>query len=271
VDKKQMIKKELNKTIKIENGILKKENRVILGNKAEIVAEKINDKLPFDVKEKFKNAFKKSLQSVTTKGIKIIEKTYDRKKLSDLYIEDTELFKKEIKRRNLRAVEKRAKRKAILNTGISTMEGTAVGFMGILTALADVPVFISIIMKHLNETALHYGFDYDTDLERAYMFKIISMSVADREKKQIYSKEIDKIGYSIDVGDIIEINNREIIEETASNLSEYVSMAILLGSIPLAGFVFGGINNYRFMSHVAKIANVKYKKRYLYRMMTMDN
>lgn len=266
-DKTRLIKKELEKTIKQEKRYLQKDLKLIFEDQVSNITENINKKLPFDVKEKFNEAFRKGFSYVFDKGVKHIEKTYNKEKLLNGYLKDTELFNIENKKRNLLAVEKKVRKKGLLNKGISTIEGAAVGFMGIITALADVPIFISVIIKQLNETALHYGFNYNTDKERVYMLKIIAMSIAEKEAKIYLSKEIDKIGYSLDTNHSIEVYLEESIRETSSNLSEFMTTAILLQSIPVAGFIFGGLNNYQFINHITKAANLKYKKRYLYKMM----
>ncbi len=271
MDEKKLIKKELEKTIKQEERIMKQKSQRFLEDRVGDVKEKINKKLPFDLKKKFEEAFSKSFLLVFTKGIGVIEKTYDKQKLIRVFTEDSKKFRTSVKKRNLKTAERRVKKKILLNRGISAAEGSIVGFMGIMTALADVPVFISVLIKNLNEISLHYGFDYDSENEKIYMLKLISMSIAQSEMKQKYSKEIDKIGYGIDLGDYPGMELEEVIGSTSESLAEYMSSAILMQSIPVAGFIFGGLNNFGFMGNLSKIANVKYKKRYLYKMMEVKS
>ncbi len=267
MEEKKIIKRELEKTIKQEERIIKQKNRLFLEDRVGNLKEKINRKLPFDLKKRFEQAFFKSFTMVFNKGIGIIEKTYDKEKLIKGFHEDSTRFKKSVKKRNLKTAERRVKKKILLNRGISTAEGSIVGFMGIMTALADVPVFISVLIKSLNEISLHYGFDYDSENEKIYMLKLISMSIAQGEKKRKVSKEIDRIGYGIDLEESSNFQLEGVIQSTSESLAEYMSSAILMQSIPVAGFILGGLNNFGFMGNLSKTANVKYKKRYLYRMM----
>ncbi len=265
---KRLIKKELKKTLKKEQKIIKQDNHFIFEKQTCDIREKINNKLPFDIEKKFTNAFEKSFSTVFNKGIKYIERTYNKQKLMDDFEGDIKKFSYSIKKRNLNASERRVKRKILINQGLSTVEGAAVGFMGILTALADVPIFISVLIKNLNEISLQYGFDYNTESEKIVMLNIISMSISEGENRLMYSQNIDKIGYRIDLGEEIDVQLEEVIQGTSQALAEYMTTAILLQSIPFAGFVFGGLNNFRFTGNLSKVANIKYKKRYLHKMMT---
>lgn len=262
-----MIKKEIEKTIRQEQKILSKNNHAFIEEKYKELANKLNDKLPFDAKEKFIEAFRKGFVSVFQKGGKYIEKTYNVEKMKKEYQNNIARFNIDDTKQRLRAVEKKAKMKALLNTSISTIEGAAVGFMGLGTALADVPIFIGVIIKHLNETAVHYGFDYKLEEEKIFMLNVIAMSVSTLDQKEMYSKAADKIGYGIDINFPEEQSLEEAIQETSEVIAEFITTSKLLQSIPVAGSVLGGLNNYKFMNHISSVANIKYKKRYLYKMM----
>lgn len=269
--KRKIIKQELDKTIKQEQKLLMKKNSSFLEERTKKFADDINEKLPFDAKEKLTEAFKKGFVSVFEKGGKYIDKTYNIKKIKTEHKKNIDRFNIDHTKKNLRAVEKSAKMKALLNTSISTVEGAAVGFMGITTAIADVPFFIGVIMKHLNETALNYGFDYNLEDERVFMLNIIAMSISKEEEKTMYSKAADKVGYSIDTNCSIDETLEDAIADTAEVIAEFITTSKLLQSIPVAGSILGGINNYKFMNHVGLTANVKYKKRYLYKMMASSS
>ncbi len=268
--KRKLIKQEINKTIKQEQRLLMKSNRDFLEETAKSLADNVNEKLPFDAKELFIEAFRKGFVSVFEKGGKYIDKTYNIEKMKTEYQKNVDRFNIDHTKKNLRAVEKSAKIKALFNTGISTIEGAAVGFMGLATAVADVPFFIAVVMKHLNETAMNYGFDYDLKEERLFMLNIITMSVSKEEQKHTYSKAADKIGYSIDTNQSIDQTLEEAIQNTSEVIAEYITTSKLLQSIPFAGSILGGVNNYKFMSHIGLVANIKYKKRYLYKMMVSE-
>lgn len=265
--KKILIKTEINRTIKQEQNILKKDNSFFLEQQTKNFVNNINNKIPFNAKEKFMNAFSKGFIYVFEKGEKYIEKTYDKEKMLDEYTKDIARFNIDNKKRYLRTTERKAKMKTFLNTGISTIEGTAVGFMGLATALADVPVFISVLIKQLNEIALHYGFDYQREEEKIFMLNIIETSVLQEERKLMASKLVDQIGYSIDIDHSINQTLKETVENTSKAMADFITASKLMQSIPVAGSILGGINNYKFMSYIGDLANIKYKKRYLYKMM----
>lgn len=72
---------------------------------------------------------------------------------------------------------------------------------------------------------------YNSKEERAFILNIISASANKTSEKIVYSEEIDRIGYKIDVN----INIDEMIREASRNLSENIILAKVIQGVPIIG------------------------------------
>ena len=63
---------------------------------------------------------------------------------------------------------------------VSTVEGVGLGILGI--GLPDIVLFLSVILKGTYETALQYGFSYDTPEERMYILRLLETAMSKGEQ-----------------------------------------------------------------------------------------
>lgn len=249
--------KRLNK--KEERILNKKDNRFIK-SKINPVMDKVQDKIPEKLRATLETAFLKGFELVFEKGNIVIEKTYNKDRLMSDHVVNDYILEKKLNRRNMNTLDKYARNSNRFNTSLSLVEGSVLGFFGI--GLPDIPLFIGVIMKTINEIALNYGFDYKNDNEKAFILKIISAAMSEGEDKIRINDEISILGEAIDKNLEINIDLDSLIKETAKILSDALLVGKFIQGIPFVGIV-GGTINYTIIKKIAKYGQVKYKKRYL--------
>ena len=257
---KKVIFNQKKKLMKREEKLLNKKENMYIKNKISPIKEKLEEKVPVKMMDMFEKAFEKGFYYVLEKGTVIIEKSYNIEKLKSKADINEYILNKKINNKNLSRIDKTAKKGALINKGITTVEGTMLGILGI--GLPDVPIFIGVILKTVYEICLNYGFSYDSEEETAFILHIICASANTTPERIIYSNEADKIGYNIDnkFPNKIEIN--KIIEITSKNLSRNLILAKVIQGIPIIG-VYGGLSNYKLIRDISEVASIKYKKRLL--------
>ncbi|MCE5220339.1 MAG: EcsC family protein [Clostridium sp.] len=257
---KRVILSQKNKLMKREDKLLNKKENLYIKNKISPIKEKLEEKIPAKMIDTFQKAFEKGFYYVFKKGTVIIEKSYNLEKLkNEADINEYILFK-QINNKNLNRIDKKAKKGAFINKGITTVEGVGLGVLGI--GFPDIPVFIGIILKTVYEICLNYGFNYDSEEEKAFVLNIICTSANKTAERILYSNEADRIGYNIDNNFHNEVDMNKMIEVTSRNLSENIILSKIIQGVPIIG-VYGGISNYILIRDISKIASIKYKKRLL--------
>ena len=224
------------------------------------LTDKVEDKIPEELYNKLQQAFYIGFKTVFEKGNGLIEKTYDRDKLMlDHEVYDAS-FEKINKKKSLKRINKLAGKGNMVNMGISAVEGTGLGLLGI--GLPDIPLFIGVVLKSIYEISLSYGYDYREEQEQYFILKLIEAALASDEEKQEKNLALDKlIGYLVSeepLGYDIEMQMRQTADCMAADM---VCIKFLQG-LPLLG-VIGGPANVIYCKKISDYAKVKYQKRYL--------
>ena len=248
--------KELSALLKKERRFLKmRENK-----KESFINRKLSAVVPKKLQGTLDKAFAKAFGLVFEKGTKVIEKTYNKEGLEiDFYENDYRNGVLESKK-TLRAFSKKAKNAGNRNLLFSGAAGIGMGIFGI--GIPDIPVFTGLLLKSVYEIALDYGFDYDSEKERAFILWVIGGAVS-------YGENIDKINEKIDRFIKTEklpedYDREEAIKSAASNLSKELLYMKFVQGIPIVGAI-GGFYAAVYMKRINEFANIKYKKRMLFK------
>lgn len=258
--KEKVLSDQKNKLIKREEKFFNKKENEYIKNKILPIKEKLEEKIPPKMIDTFEKAFEKGFYYVFEKGTLIIEKSYNLERLKSEADINEYILSKRINNTNLSRIDKKVKKGVLINKGITTAEGTVLGALGI--GIPDIPVFIGIILKTVYEICLNYGFNYNSNEEKAFILNIICASANKTGEKIIYSSDADRIGYNIDneIYNAIDINN--MIKITSRNLSENIVLSKVIQGFPIIG-VYGGLSNYMLIRDISEVASIKYKKRLL--------
>ncbi len=248
--------------------------------------EALEERIPQKVLVNLKKAFGKAFELVFEKGTGIIEKTYPKEEMEkDFQIQDY-AFELKGKRKELKKMKAASSKRNLKNLTISTVEGAGLGFLGI--GLPDIAVFTGMILKGTYETALHYGFAYDTLEERLFLLKLLEASVskgevwkrcneeADRMIEDLVSRQSASQGQSlqqsvsegqssrqsVSEGQSSQQGAAEQLAKTADAFAVDMLAAKFIQGLPIIG-IAGGLSNPVYYSRIMKYVQLKYRKRYL--------
>ena len=252
----KVIRKHLRKIQQKEEKFLLKTGGGIL----KPITDKVEDKIPPELYDKLQQAFYLGFKTVFEKGSGIIEKTYDRDELMIHHRVYDQSFDLIDKKKGLKGMNKMAGQNNLKNLGITAVEGSGLGLLGI--GLPDIPVFIGVVLKSIYEISLSYGYDYRKNDEQYFILKLLEASLASDDEKEAASMQVDKlIDYYVKEGPIgydIDFQMRQTAEAFAADM---LCLKFIQG-LPLVG-VIGGAANVAYCKKISDYAKIKYQKRYL--------
>lgn len=253
-DKRTPLQKEWEKLEVQEQKFLQKR----LEKNESILNQKLEEKIPPKLQGTLDAAFAKAFALIFEKGTGVIEKTYQREKLEQDY--QVRQYTADVKQdsKSLRAFSKKARDTGTKNLLLSGASGIGMGVLGI--GLPDIPVFTGMILKNIYETALHYGYSYESREEKYFILLLIQGAISYGETLC----EIDgKLNEFISCGTLPEeYQEKKQIEETAGALSKELLYMKVLQGIPVVGAV-GGAYDAIYMKRITEYAGLKYRHRYL--------
>ena len=254
-----LIKKHLNRLNKKEEKILSNKKGLI-DEKLEPLVDKVESYVPEGLKDTLDKAFYNAFKIVFEKGTKIIEKSYNKKKIQSNHNIHDYSFRKIKNRRTMKKIDKHAQRSNFINTSISTIEGAGLGLLGM--GLPDIPLLTAMILKTIYEISLSYGYLYELDDEKIFILNIINAALTTDEEQKKYNLRVDSISHNIDNHFIMDYDMDKEITRTSKILSDSMLASKFVQGIPIVGAV-GSIANYRIINKISKYGTIKYKKRYL--------
>ena len=259
-NRNNLIQKQLKIITKKEEKLLKEPNDNYIKNKISPIKDKIEGMVPDKLQSTLELAFQKGFKVVFDKGTAVIEKTYNKENINMEYDINTYAVNKYPTRKNLRKIDKSTNKKTIFNKSLTIVEGSALGLLGI--GLPDIPIYIGVILKSIYEISLSYGFDYSTESEKAFILNIICASVTLGAERKIYFNRLDTIANEIDNNQYHNYNIDETLKETSNKISTYMLTSKFIQGFPIVG-VIGGITNFKTLQDIGTVAKLKYKQRYL--------
>ena len=203
---------------------------------------KLEEKVPPKVSRALEAAFCKAFALVFEKGTGIIEKSYDS---ADL--------------RSLRRVQGEARTGESRNLLLTTVEGIGLGALGI--GLPDIVLFVGMLLKGIYETALRYGFSYDTPEERLWILKAMEASLTKGSGWLERNQAVDQIMAGSVVPDQEALKRQR--DRTAQTFAMDMLLLKFVQGLPLVG-VLGGVGNPVYYRRVLRYVALKYRKRYLF-------
>ena len=223
----------------------------------------LEEKVPNQLQKTLDFAFCKAFAAVFEKGTGVIERTYKKEETEREYkVRAYSLSLKEDKN-SLRAFSKQAKRSGTKNVLLSGVEGVGLGILGI--GIPDIPLLTAMMLKSVYQISLHYGIEYDTELERYFIMELIRGSFAYGEEYEEIERNIETFLFHETLPENY-IRKEQIIKTSAAVSRELVYMKFLQG-IPVIGGV-GGVFDAVYVRQWVRYANLKYRKRFLYRLKT---
>ncbi len=252
--KKTPIEKELDRIAHRETRLAKQ----ALHHQPARWKESLEQKIPPRVYTNLQTAFCKAFELIFEKGTGLIEKTYSRNELElDFQIHDYAVALKD-GTRELRELKTDINRGNFINMAVSAVEGIGLGALGI--GLPDIVLFLSVILKGTYETAVQYGFSYDTPREKLFILKLLETAMLKGEAWITCNAEADS--YFVPNGVWLETKFQEQVKRTADAFAVDMLLAKFVQGIPVAG-ILGGISNPVYYRRILYYVQLKYQKRYL--------
>lgn len=224
------------------------------------MVNKIQAKIPDKLQSTLDAAFYVGFHLVFEKGSSLIEKTYNKEKIDVAYDLNNYAIEKYMTKKHLKTLDKSSKHSKAINESIAAIEGGVLGLLGI--GLPDIPLFLGVIVKTINEIALSYGFQYVSDEEKAYLLYLICTAMSKEDQRQAYDLKTEHLGQDIDAHSPTNIDLDDVMKKTSDLLSNTLLTAKFIQGLPLVG-VIGGVVNPMMINKIGRYARIKYKKRYL--------
>lgn len=256
----QLLHDQILDTTKKEELFFQSKDTSYLKTKINPLLEKVQDKIPKNLKTTLDKAFFKAFELIFNKGIGVIEKTYSKDNILVDYDINNQAINKKLSKKHLRDMDKTSLDSSRFNSAFSAVEGSVLGLLGI--GLPDIPVFLGLIIKAVNEISLSYGFSYEKEEEKVYLLLLIQTALSKGAKQRELSLRADQIAEQIAAGTALEINVKEEMKAASSCFSEVLLTAKFIQGTPIIGVV-GGIVNHSYINRITKYSRIKYKKRYL--------
>lgn len=254
--RRSAVEKELKAVKKQEEALLKAAGR----REAPRWKQALEEKIPEGVYQNLQKAFGKGFSIIFTKGTGIVEKSFHREAIQEDHQIQSFAFQVKASQKVLKRVRGSAGAANRMNLAVTAAEGIGLGIFGI--GLPDIVIFVGVLLKGVYETALHYGFDYNSDEERYFILKLMETAMLKEEAWIDGNAQIDQL---IDGGISKEHqadNMDQQIHETARAFAMDMVLMKFVQGLPVIGII-GGAGNPLYYSRVIKYVELKYRKRYL--------
>ena len=219
----------------------------------------LEEKVPPKVYEGLNSAFAKGFSLVFLHGRKAIEFTYKKENIARTQEARSSGFRSTGSRKEMKQLHKRAEKSSGLNLVLTTVEGIGLGALGI--GMPDIVLFLTTVLRGVYETALHYGFGYESRFEQMLILKMMAASL---------SSGSDWFRRNKEVNDWILAGEREIpdrlfqdqIRDTAAVFAVDMLLLKFIQGLPVVG-ILGGAANPLYYQKILRYVQLKYKRRYL--------
>lgn len=229
--------------------------------------KELEKRIPAKVYSVLESAFCKGFCVVFNRGSALIEKSYSRENLMmDYAIRDYAIQLKG-GRKEFRKMRQSAENANLLNLAMTTAEGIALGMLGV--GMPDIVLFISTLLKGVYETALNYGFGYESRQEQLLILKMMETSLSSGEHWGKKNSEVDAM---LNSGTVRSTENSfEVgMRATASAFAMDMLLLKFIQGIPVVGMIGGAANPF-YYSKVMKYVQLKYRKGYLLKQLHSSN
>lgn len=219
----------------------------------------LETKVPEKVYAGLNSAFAKGFSLVFQHGRKVIELTYKKEKAVQNHIDRSQGFQSSGSRKEVKQMHKKAGKASRINMVMTTVEGVGLGALGI--GMPDIVLFLSTVLRGIYETALHYGFEYETRFEQMLILKMMAASLSTGEEWFCRNKEVNDW---ILTGErpVSDMDFQAQIQETASVFAVDMLLLKFIQGLPVVGLL-GGAANPLYYHKIIQYTQMKYKRRYL--------
>ncbi len=220
--------------------------------------EALEGRIPEKVYSGLESAFCKGFSLVFNQGKAVIEKGFRKETIqADHAVRDYALHLKG-GRKEWNQMRKSARQSDLVNLAVTTVEGIGLGALGV--GMPDIVLFLGTLLKGIYETALNYGFDYESQQEQMLILKMMAASLSTGQEWTDRNREIDEM-LEWETIDMTGEEFRRQMELTSSVFAVDMLLLKFIQGLPVVG-ILGGAANPVYYSKVMKYVQLKYRKRY---------
>ena len=219
----------------------------------------LESRIPEKVYTGLESAFCKGFAFVFNQGRPIIEKSYNKEDIQADHAIRNYAVQLKGSRKELKQMHRCAKHSDLVNMAVTTVEGIGLGALGV--GLPDIVLFLGTLLKGIYETALNYGFEYESRQEHLLILKMMQTALSSGEDWIGRNREVDQM-LELATVDITEDEFKQQEKDTASVFAMDMLLLKFIQGLPVVGII-GGTANPFYYSKVMKYIQLKYRKRYL--------
>lgn len=147
--------------------------------------------------------------------------------------------------------------KSWLNTAVGTAMGAVGGFGGLPTALAELPVTTTLLLRVIEGVAVEHGFDAEAENVRFDCIRVFGsagpLEADDGADLAFLTTRITLTGPTV----------RNLIATVAPRLATVLGQKLAAQTVPVLGAVAGAATNYAYVSYYQEMAHVHFGLRRL--------
>lgn len=224
--------------------------------------QELEQKLPEKVYTGLESAFGKAFSLVFRKGSALLEKSYRKDdRLTDHRVGDY-VLRHYGRRGELRRMRTTASRANLANMTLTTVEGVGLGALGV--GIPDIVLFISTLLRGIYETALSYGYPYDTPAEQLLILRMMEASLMAGDESEAVDHAVDRMLIRMPPS-VTEEELQAQLQRTASAFAVDMLLLKFVQGLPVVGLI-GGAANPVYYRKVMRYVELKYRKRYLWQL-----
>ncbi len=249
----EQAEREMERVVREETAFLRS-NRVQL---PQAWQEGLEKRIPPQLQKTLYGAFCQAFKMIFDGGTPLIEMTYAAKSIEEEFRIHQYAASIRSDKDAMKDLRKSVRKSQNINTLVSAAEGIGMGTLGL--GLPDIPLLLSVILRTIYETALHYGFRYDTEAEQVFLLQLIEAALQRGDTLQERNAAINRLLYL----DTPPTEERAIqIKRTSDALASELLCLKFLQGFPVVGIV-GGISDVVYQKKIAVYAELKYRRRFL--------
>ncbi len=247
------VERELKRLSRAEERLRRRAHKEDIKWKTELEA-----KIPEKVLVNLQAVFKKAFEIIFDKGTGIIEKTYKKDEIQKDFLVRDYALDLDLNQKDLLMLNASSELSNLVSLVASTVEGVGLGAFGI--GLPDIVLFVSVILRGCYQTALQYGFSYDTPEEKYFILTVLEGSMLKNELWDTCNDLVNVMLVSPPVP--TEEQMAEQLQHTSNAFAMDMLLMKFIQGIPVVGIV-GGLANPLYYQRILNYVKLKYRKRYL--------
>ena len=219
----------------------------------------LEQKVPAKVYTGLNSAFCTGFSLVFQHGRKLIELTYRKQTLQQKHAARNDGFREQGQRKDLKMLHRNARGSSNLNVAVTTLEGIGLGALGI--GMPDIVLFLTTVLRGIYETALHYGFTYESRFEQMLILKMMAASLSAGGDWFSRNREIND-WLRLDTRVVTDAEFADQIQQTSQIFAMDMLLLKFVQGLPVIG-ILGGAANPLYYNRILRYVQLKYRRRYL--------